>query len=75
MQYDETTYRQTVAIFLAMAVMNFASAKHEHFSIQVNSDQVMDLSRSCSIEEHIDIAMRYIAQAKEIISKYEPKKD
>ncbi len=73
--FDETTYRETVATFLAMAVMNFASAKHEHFSIRVNSDLAAELSRSYSIDEHIDIAMGYLAQAKEIIGRYEPRKD
>lgn len=72
-QVDSANYRYVVATFLAMAVMNFASSRHEKYSIRVNNEAIINFSRTYSAEEHAKVASRYMAQANEIISKYEPK--
>ncbi|KKS94678.1 MAG: hypothetical protein UV68_C0005G0010 [Candidatus Collierbacteria bacterium GW2011_GWC2_43_12] len=68
--YDETTYRERVATILAVAVINFAAAKYDKFSIKVNSEVAQDFSRSHSSEVHLELARRYLSQAEEILNKY-----
>ncbi len=69
--FDEETYRQVVATFLSLAILNIASFKHENFSILINQEMAQNFTRIYSADDHQEFAEKYISQALFIINEYE----
>lgn len=72
---DETNASETIATFISLAAMNYASWANEIFEIEgiVNDeDELVTFPRSTSAESHKSYADQYFQQANTLIEKYFP---
>ncbi len=71
MTFTVETYRQVVAELISLAVLNFASVKHDYFSVAINTELAQNFYRVYTIDEHHTFANNFLKQALQILDKYE----
>ncbi len=69
--FDVTTYRQIVSELISLAILNYASAKYENFSIAINTELAQNFYRIYSAEDHKKVAENFLRQVLQILDRYE----